>query len=434
MTRCTARAKLCSGNELLNRDSFATSEANKQLASRCCGEHLRPGGYLDPKPSSGRVRKRPAASVLERTCNYRLILAGLLICALTLVCLLNVEAAPQNTAAGGSASESGASVRARNNMQDPVQTTDTLTRKSGVHITLAKREQHAHGRLVLKELKARSFSVATYQSLGMILVTELGDKTFFIAAVLAARHSRFTVLQGALGALVIMTVLSALLGRTFPTLFSPQYTSILAGVLFVYFGVQMLRDYWRLCQKRNRAGGEIDTESNDGSTTCEVAAEGANGSEFDLQALEEKLSRDRERPSWTPGDDGRPLPDPGTRTEQSSMPGPSTWLNIARDKIRVIETLAQMCFSPLFLRAFTLTFLAEWGDRSQIATIALAAHRNIHGVVLGAVLGHLLCTGLAVVGGRLVAHKIPERFIALCGGILFILFGVLSFANDHDDA
>ena len=31
------------------------------------------------------------------------------------------------------------------------------------------------------------------------------------------------------------------------------------------------------------------------------------------------------------------------------------------------------CLTPIFLQAFTLTFLAEWGDRSQITTIILAA-------------------------------------------------------------
>ena len=39
--------------------------------------------------------------------------------------------------------------------------------------------------------------------------------------------------------------------------------------------------------------------------------------------------------------------------------------------------------SPIVLRAFTLTFLAEWGDRSQISTITLAAQTNFLGVTIG---------------------------------------------------
>ncbi|KAB7502666.1 Transmembrane protein, partial [Armadillidium nasatum] len=63
----------------------------------------------------------------------------------------------------------------------------------------------------------------------------------------------------------------------------------------------------------------------------------------------------------------------------------------------------------VLLEAFTLTFLAEWGDRSQLATVVLAASNNIYGIIVGGLLGHFLCTGLAVVGGKLIAAKISIR-------------------------
>merc|ERR1711865_1172520 len=53
--------------------------------------------------------------------------------------------------------------------------------------------------------------------------------------------------------------------------------------------------------------------------------------------------------------------------------------------------------AAIFWQALTLTFLAEWGDRSQIATIALASAKDPFGVTVGGTLGHCLCTGLAVI-------------------------------------
>jgi len=47
----------------------------------------------------------------------------------------------------------------------------------------------------------------------------------------------------------------------------------------------------------------------------------------------------------------------------------------------------------LLTQAFIMTFLEEWGDRSQIATIALAASYNLFLVTAGGLLGHFLCTG-----------------------------------------
>jgi Ca2+/H+ antiporter, TMEM165/GDT1 family len=81
----------------------------------------------------------------------------------------------------------------------------------------------------------------------------------------------------------------------------------------------------------------------------------------------------------------------------------------------------------VFTQAFTLTFLAEWGDRSQIATIALASTKNPFGVIVGGLIGHAMCTGIAVLGGRMLAARISERTVALVGGILFLAFAVHSF-------
>lgn len=63
----------------------------------------------------------------------------------------------------------------------------------------------------------------------------------------------------------------------------------------------------------------------------------------------------------------------------------------------------------ILMQAFTMTFLAEWGDRSQLTTIILSARENVYGVITGGVLGHAICTGLAVIGGRMIAQKISVR-------------------------
>ena len=61
---------------------------------------------------------------------------------------------------------------------------------------------------------------------------------------------------------------------------------------------------------------------------------------------------------------------------------------------------------------------------AQIATIGLAASTDVYGVTLGGILGHAICTGAAVLGGRQMAAHINERTVSLLGGLLFIAFGV----------
>jgi putative Ca2+/H+ antiporter (TMEM165/GDT1 family) len=85
----------------------------------------------------------------------------------------------------------------------------------------------------------------------------------------------------------------------------------------------------------------------------------------------------------------------------------------------------------VFTQAFTMTFLAEWGDRSQIATIALAAAKDPYGVTAGGICGHAMCTGLAVVGGRMLAAKISEKTVTYIGGSIFLLFALHSLVSSE---
>jgi len=88
--------------------------------------------------------------------------------------------------------------------------------------------------------------------------------------------------------------------------------------------------------------------------------------------------------------------------------------------------------STIFVKSFTLTFVAEWGDRSQLTTIILGARESVTGVILGGTCGHAICTGIAVIFGRLLAQQISVRTVTLVGGVVFILFALSALFIEVD--
>lgn len=76
------------------------------------------------------------------------------------------------------------------------------------------------------------------------------------------------------------------------------------------------------------------------------------------------------------------------------------------------------------VQAFAMTLLGEWGDRSQLATVGLAAARSPLMVAAGGICGQGIAMALAAIGGQQLSHRISERVMSLGGGILFVVFGV----------
>ena len=79
-------------------------------------------------------------------------------------------------------------------------------------------------------------------SLTAITLAELGDKTFFMALILAARHRGRDVFLGAFLALTAVTLLSLGLGYGLRELLPPTVVPWLAAVLFLGFGLKLLVD------------------------------------------------------------------------------------------------------------------------------------------------------------------------------------------------
>ena len=70
-------------------------------------------------------------------------------------------------------------------------------------------------------------------------------------------------------------------------------------------------------------------------------------------------------------------------------------------------------------------FLAEMGDKTQIATAVLGArYSSIVAVVTGTTLGMLIADVPAVFAGHLAAHRIPLRLVHVAAALLFAAFGV----------
>jgi len=81
--------------------------------------------------------------------------------------------------------------------------------------------------------------------------------------------------------------------------------------------------------------------------------------------------------------------------------------------------------SSVLATSFFLVAALEFGDKTQLAVITLAAEYNAPiQVFTGVMLAFALLTGLAVAFGIVLCRYIPERYLKIGSGVLFLFFGI----------
>ncbi len=80
----------------------------------------------------------------------------------------------------------------------------------------------------------------------------------------------------------------------------------------------------------------------------------------------------------------------------------------------------------VLLTVFTAVFIAELGDKTQLATMLFAADKEVSKltVFLGASLALILASAIGVLAGSVLSQYVSERHLSLIAGIGFIAIGI----------
>lgn len=176
-------------------------------------------------------------------------------------------------------------------------------------------------------------------SLGLVALSEIGDKTQLLAFLLSARFQRpIPIIAAILLATIINHTMAACVGKWLVHTFNPSFTHWLLVIGFISMAIWML--------------------------------------------IPDKLNQDKDRLAY--------------------------WQRFG-----------------VFGATFVLFFLAEFGDKTQVATLALAArYDDLPVVITGTTLGIMITDGPAVFFGNKLADRLPINLLHRIAAIVFLMVGV----------
>ncbi|HKZ30029.1 MAG TPA: TMEM165/GDT1 family protein [Acidimicrobiia bacterium] len=122
-------------------------------------------------------------------------------------------------------------------------------------------------------------------------------------------------------------------------------------------------------------------------------------------------------------------------------------VNLPTKAVNILAGLAFLAFAVWTIRGDSLTedeeakatrayrspmmavgigfFLAELGDKTMLATITLATTEGLVGTWIGSTLGMVIADALAILVGKHLGTRLPERAIRVGAALSFVIFGIL---------
>lgn len=222
---------------------------------------------------------------------------------------------------------------------------------------------------------------AALESFFLVGIAEVFDKTWFVALLMSMKHGRLklTVFVACFAGLLLHVIIAAGFGFAVSSRASLSYLHFAAAALYAFFAALYLKDWY----------------------TCEDDADILSAGK---EEAEEALAE--ENP-------------PSGKLDYDSAVG-----------LTAKFAVAQAYQWRVFVQAFSTMFIAEWGDRTQIAMIGQHASQPLIPVCVGSAFAFFLLTLSAVVAGSLLSGtKLQESTVHLIGAVSFAIFSLLALMD-----
>jgi putative Ca2+/H+ antiporter (TMEM165/GDT1 family) len=226
------------------------------------------------------------------------------------------------------------------------------------------------------ENSPKSFSDSFISGFGLIFISELGDRTFFMIMIYAATNSFIKTFLLSSVTMLLLNLISLSLGFALPFFLYRDLIDWVGILVFTVFGLKMLYDAYYM------EDSLIEDE---------------------LEEVQEELAKEAELESAAKKEDD----------EYDNL------------KVNLLENEKKKANFKSTWAFVSGLVIAEIGDKSQISAIVLGAINNFYGVLLGTSLAFLVCIVTSMLFGAMLAKKLTHKQLTICGGVMFLLFAIV---------
>ena len=208
----------------------------------------------------------------------------------------------------------------------------------------------------------QAFYPSLVQSFLVIFLSEIADRTFILVLIYSLKMHWIPLVLTSLGAMYFMNILAIVAGYTV-ILFIPRSIIDWIGFFcFLFFGLFWVYEGMNMESKSVKEEYEEELEGNDNN--------------YNLVNEEDDKNKNSK----------------------------SVWLLCA-------ELFGFLCIS-------------EFGDKSEISTVAIAAVYNLYAVLIGTMLAYFFNIVIAAFLGHYIGQYLSEKMMSIIGGLLFVGFAI----------